>query len=160
MESGGIWNQANFGLSSAAMPNPLQFDDVYTVYITKDLPASKEFYVKWLDFTVLFEASWFVYLQSSGEQKFGIAFIDESHPTSPPSYPAAYGSGSFVTLQVADASVAYEELKRRNAPVSYPLTQEDWGQLRFGLVDPNGIYVDIVQQVEPKEGFWERYMMG
>lgn len=27
----------------------------------------------------------------------------------------------------------------------------------FGLVDPNGMWVDVVQQIEPQPGFWEPY---
>jgi hypothetical protein len=49
-------------------------------------------------------------------------------------------------------------LKDKNAPVTYKLTKEDWGQLRFGMTDPNGLYVDIVEQIEPKQGYWDPYM--
>lgn len=136
----------------------IQYEDVYTVYITKDLNASRDFYVQWLDFEIVFEASWFVYMQSNGEHKLSLALIDEKHPSTPPAYGAFNGSGSFLTLQVADATAVYNQLKAKNAPISYTLTKEDWGQLRFGLTDPNGLYVDIVQQIEPKEGYWEHYM--
>jgi hypothetical protein len=27
------------------------------------------------------------------------------------------------------------------------------------LTDPNGLYIDIVQQVEPAAGYWEKYMV-
>jgi hypothetical protein len=26
------------------------------------------------------------------------------------------------------------------------------------MTDPNGLYIDIVEQIEPKEGYWEQYM--
>jgi uncharacterized glyoxalase superfamily protein PhnB len=135
-----------------------EFQDVYSVYITKELKASKEFYTTWLDFDVVFEASWFVYMQTKGERKLTLALIDEKHPSTPPAYGAFNGRGSFLTLQVANATALYEMLKKKNAPISYPLTKEDWGQLRFGMTDPNGLYVDIVEQIEPKEGYWEQYM--
>lgn len=135
----------------------IEYQDVYSVYITKDLKGSKNFYVKWLDFEIVFEASWFVYMQTKGNQKLSIAFIDETHPSTPPSYGAFEGKGSFLTLQVNDASIVYDRLLKKNAPITYPLTKEDWGQIRFGLTDPNGMYVDIVQQVEPVKGYWERY---
>lgn len=136
----------------------VQYEDVYSVYITKDLKASRDFYVQWLDFEVVFEASWFVYMQSKGERKLSFALIDEKHPSTPPAYGAFNGRGSFLTLQVADAEAVYNQLREKKAPISYALTKEDWGQLRFGLTDPNGLYLDIVQQIEPKEGYWEQYM--
>jgi catechol 2,3-dioxygenase-like lactoylglutathione lyase family enzyme len=64
-------------------PSIIEYEDAYSVYITKDLKASKDFYVRWLDFEVVFEATWFVYLQSGGEHKVSFALIDENilrHP--------------------------------------------------------------------------------
>lgn len=136
----------------------VEYMDVYSVYITKDLKASKEFYVKWLDFDIVFEASWFVYMQSKGKQKLSLAIMDQTHPSSPPSYGPFDGKGSFLTLQVSDASGVYKKLKNRNAPITYHLKKEDWGQIRFGLVDPNGLYIDVVQQTDPVNGFWDRYL--
>ena len=136
----------------------VEFQDVYSVYITRDLNASKEFYTTWLDFDIAFEASWFVYMRSKGERKLTLALINEKHPSTPPAYGAFNGRGSFLTLQVADATALYEILKKNNAPISYKLTKEDWGQLRFGMIDPNGLYIDIVEQVDPKEGYWEQYV--
>jgi catechol 2,3-dioxygenase-like lactoylglutathione lyase family enzyme len=136
----------------------IEYQDVYSVYITKQLKVSKEFYVKWLDFEVLFEASWFVYLQSKGSRKLSFALIDVSHPSSPPAYGAFDGKGSFLTLQVGDAQSVYNKLKKNKAPITYQLTKEAWGQLRFGLTDPNGLYIDVVQRVEPEKGYWEKYM--
>lgn len=148
-------------MNSVAQNHPIQvtqYQDAYTVYITKDLTKSKEFYSKWLDFDVAFEASWFVYFQSKGDHKISFALIDENHPSTPPAYGAFDGKGSFLTLQVSDAALVYKKLKDMNAPITYHLKKEDWGQLRFGLIDPNGLYIDIVQQVDPVAGYWDKYL--
>lgn len=136
---------------------PVEYQDVYSIYITKELKASRDFYVRYLDFEIAFEASWFVYMQSKGERKLTFALIDETHPSTPPSYGAFDKRGSFLTLQVSDAESVYERLKQRNAPITYHLKKEAWGQLRFGLTDPNGLYIDIVQQIDPVEGYWDKY---
>jgi uncharacterized glyoxalase superfamily protein PhnB len=137
----------------------MEYQDIYSVYIVKDLRTTRDFYVKWLDFDVVFEASWFVYMHSKGARKLSFALIDKTHPSSPPAYGAFNGNGSFLTLQVQDASAAYERLKKKNAPFTYPLTKEAWGQVRFGLTDPNGLYIDIVQQIEPASGYWDQYLL-
>ena len=137
--------------------NHTEYQDAYSVYITNNLKASKEFYAKWLDFQVGFEASWFIYLQSKGEHKITFALIDEKHPSTPPSYGVFNGRGSFLTLQVEDAATVYNKLMERKAPIAYHLKKEDWGQIRFGLTDPNGLYIDIVQQVDPAAGYWDQY---
>jgi len=146
-----------FMSTTAQSQKAVHYEDAYSVYITKDLKASKAFYVRWLDLEVGFEASWFVYLRSKGENPIAFALIDENHPSTPPSYGAFDGRGSFLTLQVTDATGVYNKLKAMHAPITYPLKKEDWGQIRFGMTDPNGLYIDIVQQVDPVPGFWEQY---
>ena len=134
------------------------FQDVYSVFITKDLKASKEFYMKWFGFSVVFEASFFVLLTASGERSFSVAFMSEQHPSSPPSNPAMNAkAGVFLTLQVEDAQAFYAKLKKAGIKMHYHLKDEPWGQRRFGIIDPNEMYVDIVQQTEPETGFWEKY---
>jgi catechol 2,3-dioxygenase-like lactoylglutathione lyase family enzyme len=143
---------------SPAQSPIMTYQDAYSVYITKQLNESRDFYVRWLDFEVVFEATWFVFMQSKGDRKVSFALIDEDHPSTPPSYGAFNGRGSFLTLQVEDAEATYRKLKASNAPISYSLKREDWGQIRFGLTDPNGLYIDVVEQVEPAQGYWEKYI--
>lgn len=143
---------------STSNAQSIEYDDAYSVYITKHLQKSKDFYVKWLDFDVVFESTWFIYFQSKGNNPVSFALIDVKHPSSPPTYGAFDGKGSFLTLQVKDAEQVYKKLKDANAPIAYHLKKEDWGQIRFGLTDPNGLYIDIVQQVVPVAGYWEKYL--
>jgi len=37
------------------------------------------------------------------------------------------------------------------------LTDEPWGQRRFGATDLAGMWVDVVEQIEPAAGWWEPY---
>lgn len=148
------------GQSDMTKPSFIEYDDAYPVLITKDISASKAFYQQWLDFEIVFEASWFVFMQSKGDKKVSFALIAETHPSDPPSYDAFDGKGSFLTLQVKDAASVYQKLKSMKAPITYHLKREDWGQLRFGLTDPNGMYIDIVQQVDSVEGYWDKYVKG
>ena len=148
------------GQSDTSTPSFIEFDDAYPVLITKDVSGSKIFYQRWLDFEVVFESTWFVFMQSQGEKKISFALINETHPSDPPPYAAFNGKGTFLTLQVKDAEKVYRKLKSMKAPISYELKREDWGQLRFGMIDPNGMYIDIVQQVEPLKGYWDKYAIG
>lgn len=49
-------------------------------------------------------------------------------------------------------------MTRAGAPITYPLQDEPFGQRRFGFHDPSGLWVDIVEQIDPAAGFWDRYM--
>jgi catechol 2,3-dioxygenase-like lactoylglutathione lyase family enzyme len=136
----------------------MKYQDVYSVFVTKDLKASKKFYTKWFNFKVVFESAFFMLLAGEGERSFSIGFLSEDHPSSPPTAPAMNSkAGVFITLQVENAKADFERLTKAGLKTYYPLKDEAWGQRRFGIVDPNGMYIDVVQQIEPKKGFWNKY---
>jgi uncharacterized glyoxalase superfamily protein PhnB len=62
-----------------------------------------------------------------------------------------------LTIEVADVEAAYAALTATGAPIVHPLTDEPWGQRRFMTKDPAGVLVDVVEQREPADGFWEQY---
>ena len=136
----------------------MHLKDLYTIVVTDRRLECRDFYVRWLDFEVAFEASWFVYLVSKGDQPFGIAFMAPDHPSSPPGPERFSGQGMFLTLQVADAQAEYARLRAAGAPIVYELHDEPWGQRRFALRDPAGTFVDVIEQIDPAPGFWDPYL--
>jgi uncharacterized glyoxalase superfamily protein PhnB len=136
----------------------MQLKDLYTVIVTDRRQECRDFYVRWFDFEVVFEASWFVYLASRGGHAFGIAFMSPDHPSTPPGPERFSGQGVFLTLQVADAQAQYARLAAAGAPIVHALHDEPWGQRRFALQDPAGTFVDVVEQIDPAPGFWDPYL--
>jgi uncharacterized glyoxalase superfamily protein PhnB len=132
--------------------------EVYTVFITTDVKKCKAFYAEWFGFTTLFESSWFLLLQSPGSKGFAMGFMHEEHPSSPPAPRAMKGDAAFITLQVADAKKVYDAMIAAGKKIDYHLKDEDWGQRRFAITDPNGMHVDVVEQTEPKAGYWDKYI--
>ncbi len=147
-------------LAAVAGVTPMRIVDSYPVVVTDALPECRDFYTTWFGFDVAFEASWFILLTDAGEGSTSIAFMRPDHPSSPPSPRAHRGNGSFLTLQVEDAGAEYDRLVRAGLPCDLPLTDEPWGQRRFGVVDPAGMWIDIVEQIEPQDGWWDRYLSG
>jgi predicted enzyme related to lactoylglutathione lyase len=144
--------------TSQPMKTGIQYQDAYPVYIAKDIVSARDFYTKNLGFEVAFESGFFILLTTAGEPSYRIGFLSEAHPSSPPSAPALKAdAGVFLTLQVKDAKAVSDQLVKAGVNITYALTDEPWGQRRFGLTDPNGMYVDVVEQIEPQEGFWEKY---
>ena len=133
-------------------------EDAYPIIVTDKLAECRDFYTRRLGFQPAFEASWFVYLASAGDRPHGIAFMAADHPSQPPGPETFTGKGMFLTLQVADAAAEFERLSSAGVPIAYPLRDEPWGQRRFGLLDPAGTWVDVVQHIEPQPGFWDPYI--
>jgi catechol 2,3-dioxygenase-like lactoylglutathione lyase family enzyme len=136
----------------------VKLEDAYPIIVTDRLAECREFYTRWLGFHVAFEATWFVYLQSAGDRPYGIAFMAADHPSQPPGPETFGGKGMFLTLQVADAAAEFARLSGGGAPIAYALRDEPWGQRRFALVDPSGTWVDVVQHIDPRPGFWAPYL--
>ena len=135
----------------------MQLLDAYPIVVTDRLTECRDFYTRWLGFRIAFEASWFVYLASAGDRPYGIAFMAADHPSRPPGPETFTGQGMFLTLQVADAAAEFERLREAGVPMAYQLRDEPWGQRRFALLDPAGMWVDIVQHIDAEPGYWDQY---
>lgn len=135
----------------------LDIVDAYPVVVTDRMRACRDFYTRWFGFEVAFEATWFVLLTYAGVRPVSLAFMATDHPSAPPSPAPHDGNGSFLTLQVSDAQAEYERLTGAGLQFDLALTDEPWGQRQFGLLDPAGMWVDVVEQIEPRAGWWDRY---
>lgn len=135
----------------------MRIQEFYPVIVTEKLVESRDFYVRWFGFQAAFESSWFIYLVSQQNSSISMAFINPQHPSSPPDPAEFNGSGMFLTLQVEDVAAMYQQLLQAGLSISYPVRDEPWGQRRFGVQDPIGIWVDVVQQIDPAPGFWDPY---
>lgn len=134
--------------------------DLYPLITTPALFEARDFYVRHFGFEVAFEAGWFVYLSGPGEdgtRGATLAFMHPDHPSRPPGPEAFDGRGMILTMEVADAGRVFERLRAEGAPIVHALTDEAWGQRRFMTRDPAGVMVDVVEQIDPEPGYWERY---
>lgn len=132
----------------------MRFVDRYPIIVTPELFACRDFWSR-LGFAPVFQSSWFVLLQAEGAT---LAFMSPDHPSAPPGPESFSGRGMCFELQVEDAAAAHETFRAAGLAADYPLTAESFGQLRFGFADPSGLWVDVVEQIEPAAGYWDRYM--
>lgn len=102
-------------------------------------------------------SDWFVLL---GDEQQGsvVAFMSPDHPSAPPGPETFGGSGMCLEIEVEDARQALADFQASGGEVKYPLSDEPFGQRRFGLRDPAGLWVDVVEQIAPQDGYWDRYM--
>ena len=129
----------------------------YPIVVTDKLRECRDFHARWFGLDVIFEADWICVLSAGGGAP-AIAFMHSRHPSTPPSPGPYEGDGMFLTLQVADAAGEFERLASAGLRFDLELRDEPWGQRRFGVVDPSGMWVDVVEQIEPADGWWEPYL--
>ena len=133
----------------------MQLQDFYPIVVTEHVTACRDFYRRWFGLQVAFEASWFVLL-GTGE-KASLAFMHPSHPSAPPGPEPFSGKGMCLEFQVADAAAEYERFEREGASLALSLRDEPFGQRRFGLFDPAGVWIDVVEHIESSPGWWDKH---
>ena len=128
----------------------------FPVYIVKNLIEAKAFYSRYLGFSVAFENDWYLHLISESGVQIGFMLPDQ--PTQPPFFHQAHdGSGVIFSLEVDNAESAYQEAQSHSLEIVHDLVAEEWGQYHFVIKDPNGLFLDIVQSIEPTEEYQDGY---
>lgn len=135
----------------------MRFSDRYPIIVTPRRAEARDFWAGVLGFDVGFDSSWFTWLAAE-DGSASLAFMAPEHPSAPPGPEAFGGKGMCLELQVDDARAEHDRLVARGLQVAYPLTDEPFGQRRFGFSCPSGLWVDVVEQIAPAEGYWDRYM--
>ncbi len=128
----------------------------FPVFIVQRLDKAKSFYSNYFGFGAAFENEWYLHLVSeSGVQ---VGFMLPGQPTQPKIFHSPHdGDGVIFSLEVKDADSAYVEAKKNRLDIVLDLRSEDWGQHHFCIKDPNGVYLDIVQAIEPTGEYQHNY---
>lgn len=134
----------------------IQPNSAFPVFIVGNLEAAKAFYSSYFGFDVAFENEWYLHLVSGTGIQVG--FMLPNQPTQPEIFHSAQdGKGIIFSLEVDDAETAYSEAQNHALDIVLELRAEDWGQYHFCIKDPNGIFLDIVQAIDPTEEYQQGY---
>ena len=134
----------------------IKANSAFTVFIVSNLDSAKTFYTNNFGFSVAFQNEWYLHLVS--ESGIQLAFMLPNQPTQPEIFQKQYnGSGLILSLEVDDADQAYSHAMDQSLNIALDLRSEEWGQRHFALIDPNGVYVDVVQATEPTEEYKSGY---
>ncbi|MCU0418029.1 MAG: VOC family protein [Cyclobacteriaceae bacterium] len=116
---------------------------------TAKLAESKDFYTRVLGFGVSFENDFYLLLHTP-DGRAQISFLLPNHASQQPVFKPAYGGqGMYLTIEVEDVDAMFARLKALGTPLAFDVRTERWGDRHFGLVDPNGIAIDIVTYTPP-----------
>lgn len=136
----------------------MQLSDLYPIVMTDRLAECRRFWVERLGFEVVFEASWILLVGSGGPARRLVAFMTPDHPSIPPGRERFAESGLLLTLETDDVDAEHARLAGLGVEILHGPVDEPWGQRRFLMRDPAGVWVDVVRQIAPAAGFWDRYL--
>lgn len=119
--------------------------------VTEKIAETKAFYTNVLGFGVTFENQFYL-LMHTPDKEAEISFLLPNHPSQQPLFHKPFqGQGMYLTLEVDDVDLLYNELKRQDVEIRIDIRDEPWGDRHFAIQDPNGISIDIVKYAAPDE---------
>jgi len=128
----------------------------YPVICTDNIQKSHDFYKDYFDFETTFEADWYVSLRSRQNPNYELALLNYHHPSVPEGFREPT-RGMLLNFEVEDVDREYKKLKARDLPMALDIKSEEWGQRHFITPDPNGILIDVIQNIKPAGNFTEQY---
>ena len=105
---------------------------------SKDLDASRQFYVDVLGLEVAMDMDFIVTLVSPGNPTAQVSLMrdDDSLAILPQ-----------MSIEVADVDDVHARAVSRGLDIVYPLTNEPWGVRRFFVADPSGTLINVMCHV-------------
>ena len=131
--------------------------DSYPLVVVANPYDVRDWYVRHLGFSAIAEADWFVYLTSAGPRPFSVCFMREGLDHQLPQFRTPIsGNALMLTLEVDDAEEALHGVVATGVVPDVPLRDEPWGQRHFMLRDPAGVWIDVVQIIDPDPNFLDQ----
>lgn len=131
----------------------------YPVLMVDDVAATSAFYVAQFGFKPLFEADWYVHLQSETDEAVNLAILNGQHETVP-QVGRGRAAGLLLNFEVEDVDAVYARFAQAGLPIHLSLRDEAFGQRHFITSDPNGVLIDIIKVIPPTGEFADAYLEG
>ena len=128
----------------------------YPVIQTDDVSGTVAFYVRHFSFRPLFEAEWYVHLQSSEDDGVNLAVLRFDHETIPAGA-RERTKGLILNFEVEDVDAVHSRVRASGVSIAKDLQDEAFGQRHFIARDPNGVLIDVIKPIPPSDDFVADY---
>ena len=135
----------------------MKITSFYPVLMVEDVAATAAFYIRYLSFQPLFEAGWYVHLQSTRDPSVNLALLEGDHETIPAGA-RGRASGVLLNFEVEDVDAVHAQAVADRLPILLPLRDEAFGQRHFITSDPNGVLLDIIKPIPPSDEYAGNYV--
>lgn len=133
---------------------------VYPVLATADVAATSAFFTTHFGFVPLFQADWYVHLQSATDPGVNLAILARGHQTIPAVARQSTAAGILLNFEVEDVDAEHRRLAAAGLPVLLPLRDEAFGQRHFILQGPEGVLIDVIRPIPPDAAHAAQYAPG
>jgi uncharacterized glyoxalase superfamily protein PhnB len=134
----------------------MQMTSYYPVLLSENVTQAATFYCTHFGFRPLFEADWYVHLQSQADPGVNLALVAQDHPTIPATGRGKTG-GVILNLEVEDPDAEYDRLGAAGLNIALSLRDEAFGQRHFIVSGPDGVLIDVIRPIPPSGEYVEQY---
>ena len=108
---------------------------------SNDLEKSKQFYSQFMGMELAMDLGWVLTFTSKENASAQITIVEnkDDNPLD--------NSAIFLSIEVTDIDKWHLRAQEQNIPISYPLTNEEWGVRRFFVLDPNGATINLLEHL-------------
>lgn len=128
----------------------MKFKDLSYTFHTEKIKECVEFYTQYLGAKVSFDACWYVsvHLQSDVNPYLYISFQGSNGEM----VRNTFSGGMTINLMLDDVDAAYEKLKQAGLTFFEEITDHEWGDRAFSVLDPIGniVYIYSVRELHDK----------
>lgn len=135
----------------------MRLTSFYPVLMSRDVTARSGFYVRHFGFRPVFEAAWYVHLQSGADPAVNLAILDGGHETIPASG-RGVAAGLLLNFEVEDVDAVHDRLMADGLPLLLSLRDEAFGQRHFITADPEGVLIDVITPIPPSGEYAAQYV--
>ncbi|HWR39209.1 MAG TPA: VOC family protein [Patescibacteria group bacterium] len=124
-----------------------------TTFSTEKLQESKEFYIKYFNFVLVYESDWYIELISAENQGMGVSF------TLPQREVGEFfnGKGIVLSFEVDDVDAEFSRLQALGLDNLTEIQDKPWGERSFVVDDPNGVHLYIYKSIPPTSEYQKIY---
>lgn len=123
----------------------MNFKDLSITFHTNKVKECIDFYSKYFQATVTFDANWYVTIRLESDKPLFLSF-QARNPALDYSSCSQFGGGVSLNLMVEDVDACYEQLKPMAFRFAEEIADHEWGDRAFSLYDPIGNLVYIYSE--------------
>ncbi|MDR2084478.1 MAG: VOC family protein [Bacteroidales bacterium] len=120
----------------------MKLKDLSITFHTDKIKECIDFYSKYFGATVAFDADWYVMIRLESDIPLFLSFQGHNGEMNRPQF----GGGVTLNLSVEDVDVCYNQLKPLNLSFVEKITDHEWGDRAFSLLDPIGNLVYVYSE--------------
>lgn len=125
---------------------------VDTTISTYKLQESKDFYMKYFGFQLVYESDWYIELVTANEPVNGISFTIAQREGGE----IFNGKGIIISFEVDDVDAEFARLKGEGLKLQ-DIQDKPWGERSFVVNDPNGVHIYIYKLIPPTPEYKQIY---